>query len=104
LFERAIEAEKEKLNSYTGQTTLEKFQNSLDPNVQYMFLLRNVKENRIVCEAPENPPFVFFVGGFKNFVLDPSVSTVLQNPELIHPENLEELCYKFIINHLQICK
>ena len=32
-----------------------KFINSLDQSKQYMFLILNNYDNRIVCQAPENP-------------------------------------------------
>jgi hypothetical protein len=51
-------------------TLLERFQrNCLDPNVQYMFLVRNSRENRIVCQPPSSPR-LFHVGSFRNGVLN----------------------------------
>jgi hypothetical protein len=42
---------------------LDKFISTLDKGTQYMFLLQNNKDNRIVCDAPEYPR-VFHVGTF----------------------------------------
>lgn len=56
---------------------LEKFQSTLDVNKQYMFLVRNNNENRIVCEsAKENTSGLFHVGTFVNgqLVLDENVN------------------------------
>lgn len=36
---------------------------SLDKNKTYVFLIRNSKENRIVCDAPEHPQ-AYFIGSF----------------------------------------
>jgi hypothetical protein len=44
---------------------IERFQSILDPNKQYMFLVLHNEENRIVCDAPENPT-LFHVGTFVN--------------------------------------
>ena len=44
-------------------SVLEKFISTLDTSMQYMFLIQNNKENRIVCDAPEYPR-VFHVGTF----------------------------------------
>ena len=50
----------------TGRPLLDAFQrNCLNPNTQYMFLVRHTEENRIVCDAPENPR-VFHVGSFRD--------------------------------------
>ena len=42
---------------------LERFQSTLDPSKQYMFLVRHTEENRIVCAAPEEP-VMYHVGTF----------------------------------------
>ncbi len=48
-----------------GETILENFQKILNIEKQYMFLIRNTDENRIVCKAPENP-VIYHVGTFVN--------------------------------------
>ena len=45
-------------------TIYESFLNSLDKNLSYIFLTRNTYENRIVCQALENPT-VYSVGVFR---------------------------------------
>ena len=51
------------INNVEGENILEKFQNTLDTEKQYMFLVRNTQENRIVCKAP-NTGLVYHVGTF----------------------------------------
>lgn len=46
-----------------GDNILERFQSTLDKTKQYMFLVRNSKDNRIVCAAPARPT-VYHVGTF----------------------------------------
>lgn len=46
-----------------GENILERFQTTLDKSKQYMFLIRNNVENRIVCAVPERPT-VYHVGTF----------------------------------------
>jgi len=60
MFVKSLEAEiennvflKKKVGSLNGKDTLHKFYSTLDRNNQYMFLVRNNKDNRIVCNAPE---------------------------------------------------
>lgn len=53
----------------TGENILSEFQKTLNPSHQYMFLVRNSSENRIVCSPPENPT-VYHVGTFVDGVLD----------------------------------
>ena len=48
---------------------LVRFQSLLDKSKQYMFLLLNNEQNRIVCESPVNPTF-FHVGTFIDGVLN----------------------------------
>lgn len=73
---RALEAEieintalRESLPSESEEEgILERFQSILDTTKQYMFLVRNTRENRIVCEAPDRPT-LFHVGTFVDGVL-----------------------------------
>ena len=67
-FKQALEVEverNEKLRNSLpdGDNLLERFQEILDKDKQYMFLILNSEENRIVCKAPEKP-VVFHVGTF----------------------------------------
>jgi hypothetical protein len=67
-FKQALEVEveyNEKLRNSLpeGENLLERFQETLDTAKQYMFLVLNNNENRIVCRAPEKP-VLFHVGTF----------------------------------------
>ena len=68
-FKRALESEVENnsdlRNSLVDRTEslLESFQNILNPSKQYMFLVLNNDENRIVCDCP-NRPTLYHVGTF----------------------------------------
>lgn len=53
----------ELLSTGTGETTLDKFFSFLDTSRQYVFLLENSAENRIVCIARE-VPMIFHLGTF----------------------------------------
>jgi len=54
---------KKALDTSSKDSVLDKFYDTLDKNKEYVFLLRNINENRIVCHAPENPS-VLYVGSF----------------------------------------
>lgn len=68
-FKRALEAEVENNQNLRDSLPvnedglLERFQSTLDIGKQYMFLVRNTEENRIVC-APPSRPTVYHVGTF----------------------------------------
>jgi len=68
-FKRAIESEFETNKNFrnslpnNGEGIIERFQSILDPSKQYMFLVLNNEENRIVCSAPDRPSF-YHVGTF----------------------------------------
>lgn len=72
-FKRALESEVENNRNlrdslgveinHQSESLLESFQNILDPNKQYMFLVLNNDENRIVCDCPIRPT-LFHVGTF----------------------------------------
>lgn len=68
-FKRALEVELENNSALRkaipegDEGLLERFQSTLDPTKQYMFLVRHNADNRIVCAAPEQPK-LFHVGTF----------------------------------------
>lgn len=70
-FKRALEAEVENNQALreslpvNDDGLLERFQITLDINKQYMFLVRNSEENRIVCMPPSRPT-IYHVGTFIN--------------------------------------
>ena len=75
----------------------------LDKDKQYMFLLLNNNENRIVCNASENPK-IFHVGTFVNGNLSMSEDIYIPYPKKHNFENLDELLeyvYKTDYKHLQ---
>ena len=71
---------------------LEHFQTMLQPDHQYMFLVRNTKETRIVCDAPDNPS-MFHVGTFKGSELDIDANLFnIPKPKKLKFETIEEVC------------
>jgi len=74
-----------------GVNILERFQSTLDVNKQYMFLIRNNNDNRIVCEAPYKDT-VYHVGTFVDGKLDLSdVGINIPYPTKICFSNIEEM-------------
>jgi hypothetical protein len=93
---RALEDNEEK--EYKEKDILETFQNLLNKDNQYFFLLRNTQDNRIVCEAPtEQEPSVYHIGTrTKNNTIFPMMykddSYVwLPLPKLLHFNNIKNL-------------
>jgi hypothetical protein len=75
LFKRALENEisvnvnfREKMGDDIGwENILDRFQTLLDKSKQYMFLLRNTRDNRIVCSPPnKGENLLFHVGTINN--------------------------------------
>ena len=70
-FKKALEAEVQNNKELSAMlpnndnSLLERFQETLDKEKQYMFLVRHTSENRIVCAAPETPK-LYHVGTFVN--------------------------------------
>lgn len=77
LFEKALQheidtneelkfaVEKQNESSPESGNVIGSFQKILNPQHQYMFLIRNTFENRIVCDPPQNPT-MYHVGTFIN--------------------------------------
>jgi hypothetical protein len=106
-FKRAIESESEYNKVFkeclpNGDNILEKFQTTLNKNHQYMFLVRNNADNRIVCDAAERPT-VFHVGTFKDnkLVLDDNIN-IPKPPEHNFKSIKEIMDYVDDINHKKI--
>jgi hypothetical protein len=77
-----------------GENILDRFQNSLDKNKQYMFLLRNCSENRIVCTPPAvGDPLIFHVGTFANGELSMNDDIGLCYPHRHRFLNVDELVH-----------
>ena len=87
-----------------GENVIDLFANKiLDQNKQYMFLLLNNKENRIVCEASENAK-IFHVGTFVDGNLSMSEDICIPYPKKHTFENIDDLLnyvYKVNYKHLQ---
>jgi hypothetical protein len=94
-FKNALTAEEEHNPSFkaglpAGENILERFQSTLDTSKQYMFLVRNTKDNRIVCCAPDRAT-VFHVGTFVEGVLVMTEDVKLPVPTKLTFLNVEEL-------------
>lgn len=103
LFLRALDDEVAKNSSLknflgtgeAGETNLERLQNVLDKNNQYMFLLRNTADNRIVCSVPseKSEPLLFHVGTYVNN--SPNLNTEdnihIPRPKKLRFLNVDEL-------------
>ena len=99
LFKRALDNEVSVNKNFAerlkeGENVLDRFQNSLDKNKQYMFLLRNCSDNRIVCSPPASgDPLILHVGTFVN-----GEPTMDEDIGLIYPKrhrflNVDELVH-----------
>jgi hypothetical protein len=66
------------------------FQSVLDKSHQYMFLVRNTKENRLVSTAPDEPT-MFHVGTFVNGELDLDIDIKVNRPRSFKFDTLESL-------------
>lgn len=101
LFEEALDYEvsnnetlKNKINQSCENkdaNIIEKFQSILDKSKKYMFLLRNNKDNRIVCNPPKHP-VIYHVGTFYNDSLSLTDDIGLSYPKKLVFSNTKELC------------
>ena len=73
---------------------LEQFFTSLDTTKIYFFVVRNNEENRIICDAPENPT-IFHVGTmYKNndeWIRSFDEDIGIQKPQEFHNNNLDQI-------------
>lgn len=108
-FKRAIESEVEANATLreslpdNGEGIMERFQTILDPSKQYMFLILNNDENRIVCSAP-NRPSVYHVGTFVNSELVMNENINIPYPKKHKFDSIDRLIEyvdKVNINNLQ---
>lgn len=80
-------------NSCESKDILDKFQSCLDKDKQYMFLLRNSGDNRIVCDVPENSePLIFHVGTFTKDGLSMTENCGLKYPERHNFVDFGQVC------------
>jgi hypothetical protein len=73
-----------------GDDILDRFQSTLDTTKQYMFIVRNTKDNRIVCTAPDNST-VLHVGTFVDGILDMNQNVNIPYPRKVTFDNVGEL-------------
>ena len=73
-----------------GECLLERFQTILDPSKQYMFLVLNNDENRIVCDAP-NRPTLLHVGTFVDGELSMDENVHIPHPKEHKFDNSEDM-------------
>jgi hypothetical protein len=95
IFIKALSSEENNNTNFKNLLTgtgpiLNRFQNTLDTNKQYMFLILNNKDNRIVCSPPENPT-VYHVGTFVNGELKLDENVGLTNPKKLSFDTVENL-------------
>ena len=81
---------KEGLSKGPEGTIFERFEMTLDKEKQYMFLVRNNKDNRIVCSEPDRPT-VYHVGTFVNGSLVFTEDINIPSPKKLKLKNKEEL-------------
>ena len=99
LFEKAVGYEfdsneefNKALSDISGETVFDKFKNFLDVQKQYMFLLRNTTDNRIVCLAPKNPT-IYHVGTFINGMVDLNDNIFVTKPRKVNFLDVDDLCF-----------
>lgn len=106
-FKRALETELEnndelRKNIPSGdEGLLERFQSTLDPTKQYMFLVLHNEENRIVCDSPYKPT-VYHVGTFVNGDLVMNENIHIPYPKRHSFLNIDELTE--YVNNININK
>jgi hypothetical protein len=76
--------------SDTSGNFFDSFQSGLDPKNQYMFLVRNTNENRLVSIAPDSPT-MYHVGTFINGKLDMDVDIKVYKPPSYKFDTVESL-------------
>jgi hypothetical protein len=96
-FKNALISEEENNNNFKNSLPkegdiLERFQSTLDKTKQYMFLIRNSNENRIVSDAP-NRPTVYHVGTFVNGDLNLTENLNIPYPKHFVFDNVDSLLY-----------
>jgi len=73
-----------------GENILDRFQTTLDPTKQYMFLVRNNNDNRIVCSSPIKPT-VYHVGTFVEGKLVMTENVNIPHPKQLKFKNIDDL-------------
>ena len=97
-FKNALLSEEENNNIFknslpTGKDDiLERFQDTLDKTKQYMFLIRNSNENRIVCSPPSRPT-IYHVGTFINGELNLKENINIPFPKSLTFDNVDDILF-----------
>jgi len=99
-FKNALISEEEnnsdfKISLPEGTDILDRFQTTLDKTKQYMFLIRNSNENRIVSDSPDRPT-VYHVGTFVNGELNLTENINIPCPKRLIFDNVDSL-----LNHMK---
>jgi len=71
-------------------SVIDNFFHMLNPEKQYMFLVCNTNDNRIVCSAPEFPT-MYHVGTFTNFQLDLDDDIFVSKPQKLTFESVDDI-------------
>jgi len=82
---------KNRISTDESRDIIERYQETLDTNKQYMFLLINNFENRIVCQAPPRPT-VYHVGTFIDGKLNMEEDINIPYPQRHTFKNMKEVC------------
>jgi hypothetical protein len=80
----------ESMSKFEDNNLIDNFFSTLNPEHQYMFLVRNTKENRIVC-LPPDVPTLYHVGTFINNEVDVNNDIGITRPKLHTFKNVDEL-------------
>lgn len=85
------------------ETVVNRFTSILRPEKQYMFLIKNNKENRIVCYPPETPT-IYHVATMTNDTIDTDDNTTyLPNPAKHFFNNVDDmLTYVKTLDHYKL--
>ena len=79
-----------RISSDESRDIIERYQETLDADKQYMFLLINNSENRIVCQPPSRPT-VYHVGTFINGELNMKENIDIPYPQKHNFKSMEEI-------------
>ena len=79
-----------RISTDESRDIIERYQETLEADKQYMFLLINNNENRIVCQPPSRPT-VYHVGTFINGELNMEENINIPYPQKHNFKNMEEI-------------
>lgn len=73
-----------------SENVLEQFQTILNKQHQYMFLVCNTTENRIVCKSPDHPT-AYHIGTFIDGKFDPTDNIGFDKPREFHFDTVDQM-------------